>query len=55
MASQSASSRQTCEKDFSPPDRVFAPRPVLSSFVMSGSTWKQTGHLESFKLVTGSS
>jgi len=40
MASQSASKRQTCEKDFSPPDNVLAPRPSLLSFVMSGSTYK---------------
>lgn len=40
MASQSASKRQTCEKDFSPPDNVLAPRPSLLSLVMSGSTYK---------------
>jgi hypothetical protein len=38
MASQSASKRQTCENDFSPPERVLAPRPSLLSLVMSGST-----------------
>lgn len=37
MASQRAKSRQTWENDFSPPERVLAPRPVLS-LVMSGST-----------------
>lgn len=39
MASQRANRRQTCENDFSPPDSVLAPRPVLLSFVISGSTY----------------
>lgn len=40
MASQRANRRQTCENDFSPPDSVLAPRPVLLSFVISGSTYR---------------
>lgn len=38
MASQSDSKRQIWEKDFSPPERVLVPRPVLS-LVISGSTF----------------
>lgn len=38
MASQRARRRQICEKDFSPPERVLAPRPVSLDLVMSGST-----------------
>lgn len=41
MASQRDKRRHTWEKDFSPPERVFAPRPVLSSLVISGSTCTQ--------------
>jgi hypothetical protein len=37
IASHSDSNKQIWEKDFSPPDSVFAPRPSLV-FVMSGST-----------------
>lgn len=37
IASHSASNKQTWENDFSPPDRVLAPRPALS-LVLSGST-----------------
>jgi hypothetical protein len=40
IASQSESKRHTCEKDFSPPDKVLAPRPVLS-LVISGSTYEK--------------
>lgn len=37
IASHRASKRHICENDFSPPDRVFAPRLMLS-LVLSGST-----------------
>ena len=42
MASHRASKRQIWENDFSPPERVLAPRPVGSSLVISGSTWEES-------------
>jgi len=54
MASQSDSKRQICEKDFSPPERVFVPRPVLS-LVMSGSTFKSLLGLEKQRYHLGES